>query len=154
MQEEKVTVVVDDEDDFEQIEVEENEEIEEPVNSDIPQDMLIFIQQSVSKSKRQTIAYTDKRIAQVNERLSKHSEQLDNHEERIEGMERVIEAMASGKVQAVKVGGNKEEKPERSGVLDHTLGTIGDIAHGVVDTAAFLCESVIDLATLGKARRQ
>lgn len=153
MQEDKVKVVVDVGDDFEEIDIEENDENEEPVNSDIPQDMLIFIQQSVSKSKRQSIAYTDKRIAQVNERLAKHSETLDNHAERIEGIERVVEAMATGKVQAVSMEGNKE-KPERSGVLDHTLGTIGDIAHGVVDTAAFLCESVIDLATLGKARRQ
>lgn len=153
MQEDKVKVVVDVGDDFEEIDIEENDENEEPVNSDIPQDMLIFIQQSVSKSKRQSIAYTDKRIAQVNERLAKHSETLDNHAERIEGLERVVEAMATGKVKAVSVDGEKE-KPERNGVLDHTLGTVGDIAHGVVDTAAFLCEAVIDLATLGKARRQ
>lgn len=153
MQEDKVKVVVDVGDDFEEIDIEENDENEEPVNSDIPQDMLIFIQQSVSKSKRQSIAYTDKRIAQVNEKLAKHSETLDNHAERIEGLERVVEAMATGKVKAVSVDGEKE-KPERKGILDHTLGTVGDIAHGVVDTAAFLCESVIDLATLGKARRQ
>ena len=152
MQEDKVKVVVDVGDDFDDIEDGEIVENEGVVNSDIPEELQIFMQELALKTTQQCRAYTDKRIKQINKRVSAHDELLDNHAERIEGLERVVEAMATGKVKAVSVDGEKE-KPERNGVLDHTLGTVGDIAHGVVDTAAFLCEAVIDLATLGKARR-
>lgn len=42
---------------------------------------------------------------------------------------------------------------KQPGVIDNTLGTVGNVLHGVVDTAAFLAESAVDLITFGKAKR-
>lgn len=43
----------------------------------------------------------------------------------------------------------KEEK----GIVGKTLGAIGSVAHGIIDTAAFVLESTVDLVTLGNARK-
>lgn len=155
MAEERVTVEVNDDEDFEEIEGAEIEENEGVSELTAEEQLDIIMQKCVSTSVQKANAYTNKRINKVKEKLSEHQEILDNHAGRIEGLERVIEGMATGKIQSVAMDGGKDaEKPKREGILDNTLGTIGDVAHGVVDTAAFLCEAVIDLATLGKARRQ
>lgn len=39
------------------------------------------------------------------------------------------------------------------GIIGKTLGAIGSVAHGVIDTAAFVLESAVDLVTLGNARK-
>lgn len=154
MAEERVTVEVNDDEDFEEIEGEEIEENEGVSELTAEQQLDIIMQKCVSTSVQKANAYTNKRINKVKEKLSEHQDILDNHAGRIEGLERVIEGMATGKIKSVAMDGGEAEKPKREGILDNTLGTIGDVAHGVVDTAAFLCEAVIDLATLGKARRQ
>lgn len=42
---------------------------------------------------------------------------------------------------------------EEKGIIGKTLGAIGSVAHGVIDTAAFVLESAVDLVTLGNARK-
>lgn len=42
---------------------------------------------------------------------------------------------------------------QQKGVIGKTLGAIGSVAHGVIDTAAFVLESAVDLVTLGNARK-
>lgn len=153
-EQEKTTIELEDEDmSFDDIE----EEVEE---SKSPSDSLQkFMNEAIDKAKKQSIAYTDKRISQVNEKLAKHQELLESHTnaittqaESIANLEKVVQGLATGNVKAVALGETAEPK-KPANLLDATLGTVGGVAHGVVDTAAFLCESVIDLVTLGRARR-
>lgn len=128
------------------------DDIEEGTSEDSKDGLEKFMADAIEKARKQSIAYTDKRIAQVNEKLAKHQEILDTHTTDIADLKKVVEGMATGKVQAVAFSG-ESEAPKHKNILDATLGTVGGVAHGVIDTAAFLCESVIDLVTLGRARR-
>jgi hypothetical protein len=115
-------------------------------------DFEAILKASVEKAKKQSMAYTDTRIEQVNQKLLIHQQTLEAHTTSITNIEQVLEAMVKGgNVQAIPLNA-VEKKPK--GILDVALGTVGGVLHGVVDTAAFICESAVDLVTLGRARRQ
>lgn len=142
-EQEKTTVELNDE---------ENLDFDDEVGtSDV--DFETLVKASVEKAKKQSIAYTDKRIQQVNEKLAQHQQMLEAHNSRIENIEKVVEALASGGNVSVLPAPQAGNQPQSKNLLDVTLGTVGGILHGVVDTAAFICESAVDLVTLGKARR-
>jgi uncharacterized protein YjgD (DUF1641 family) len=156
MAKEEVTTIemddgIDDFDDLED-EMEESEEF----------DVQAMIDASVQKAKKQANAYTDQRISKVNEKISKlHSMITETQEstkantEAIENLTKVVEALAKGqKVSAADLSQAQETAKKNPGILDSTLGAVGGVLHGVVDTAAFLLESTVDLVTLGRARRQ
>lgn len=74
--------------------------------------------------------------------------------------EAVVRAMArlEGKdvsqlIEDVKPVDSAPQIHEEKGIVGKTLGAIGSVAHGVIDTAAFVLESAVDLVTLGNARK-
>lgn len=85
--------------------------------------------------------------AELLEKLEKNSKGMLKALSRIDNKavvttEDVIDAVESD---------NTEEK--KRGVIGTTLGAVGSVAHGIVDTCAFVLESTIDLVTLGNARK-
>jgi hypothetical protein len=154
----KTTVEVDEDLDFDDA-VDEDEEVEE---TEI--DFEALIKETAIKAKKQAMKYTDTRIAEINEKLEIHQKTLEAHTTSIVNLE---QQMAQA-IEALKAFGVAAPTPEQAlalaqaaqqtgqqpkGILDTVFGTVGGVLHGVVDTAAFLCESVVDLVTLGKARR-
>ena len=92
--------------------------------------------------------------------LKKMNSTLKNHDSRITNLEKqqkvILEELAkiSGKdLTPAEVEKAIAEIDDRN-VLDKTLGAVGGVLHGVVDTAAFVLESTVDLVTLGRAKRE
>ena len=92
--------------------------------------------------------------------LKKVNSTLKDHDSRITAVEKqqkvILEELAkiSGKdLTEAEVEKAIAEMDDRN-VLDKTLGAVGGILHGVVDTAAFVLESTVDLVKLGRAKRE
>lgn len=131
------------------------------------------IQAMLSKFSEQSKNYVDHRLLKIKDDMKRQNELND---ERFAEMEKTINhhtslltdianatpisvqqipaQIKSGAEEAHSTGMSSKPKSNPVGnILDTTLGTVGGVLHGVVDTTAFLLESIVDLATLGKARR-
>lgn len=163
------TTVVEIEDGVEDLEFDEEVETSAPqndvVDNDVDDDNIEiddtlqqFMNDAIDKAKKQSTAYTDKRIEKVNKTLASHKRILDTHTDEINELKSNFEELAKGNVVYAQLEDAPQEdtgvKGKAMGVVDTVFGTVGGVLHGVVDVAAFVCESTIDLVTLGKARKQ
>lgn len=107
-------------------------------------DQIANILAELSKGNKQILS----QVSNIDKRFDSLTKKVDNHEERITKIEKCL--------QQAPVSTEIEEEGEKSGVdsfLDATFGTIGHIGHTIVDTVAFVAESVVDIITLGRAKR-
>ncbi len=151
--------------DFDEIE----EEIPTQSSSMSVEDFDQKLQELVAKNKKQTEAYIDHRLAKVDDRLKTHAQLLEKHDARLDAIDETLkshneilldmqkERGEEPRARVVKPQATTQEQLETQSknpnILDMTLGTVGGVLHGVVDTAAFILESTVDLITLGRARR-
>lgn len=154
--EEKTVIDLDDDDlDFDDAIAEEESADENKNEVELDDTLLALIATSVEQSRKQAIAYTDKRIEKVNQTLVAHKQLIEGNTSRLDNLEKVVEGFATGNVSVVsaQVVDPSAEPQEPPGIIDNIFGTIGGVLHGVVDTVAFVAESAVDLVTFGKARR-
>lgn len=122
------------------------------------------IQAMLKHNHEQALNYIDIRFTKMNDELKTYGEKIESNTSRIDTLEKTVAKQnefirkavgATGGVVPPEFDPTQQagESADNKGIIDTTLGTVGNVAHGLVDTAAFLCESVIDLVTLGKARR-
>lgn len=115
-------------------------------------DQRAFIQQCIAEATAQERAYVDKVLKSVNKRL-------DDHDHRIKNLEKMVHNLSDApapvmaKAQSRKLKQDHDEQTGLDRILDATFGTAGRALHAIVDATAYIAESVIDLATLGRARR-
>lgn len=93
------------------------------------------------------IAKFEGRLDTVESTIDSHGSRLDSVEEELRKLAEILE-QESGLPETETVA---NQPP--TGVFNQTLGVVGDVLHSVVDTAAFILESAVDLATLGRAKR-
>lgn len=161
-------------DDINEDEVETKTEESEVSMSKVDQQ----IEELIAKSKAQSTAYVDQRLAQVDDKLKKQAQTLEKHSERLDTIDSVLtshteilkqihlaqKASSQGAsmpnpdtdpvLQAQqKQTAQAQSHPAGMNIIDTTLGTVGGVLHGVVDTTAFILESAVDLVTLGRARK-
>jgi len=158
--EEEDVVNVNDEDfdidEDEDIEVVDGDEHDDDENEDGESgerfDQSAFIRQCVADATAEQKAYVDKVMKSVNKRL-------DDHDHRIKNLEKMVHNLSDApapvmaKAQSRKLKQDHDEQTGLDRILDATFGTAGRALHAIVDATAYIAESVIDLATLGRARR-
>lgn len=112
------------------------------------QDLNAMIAKAMQESLAPVINQMDTQFKAINERI-------DLHEKRLERLEALPQSAAAA-VQAIEqVRETNANKPGAlDSALDMTFGTAGKVLHGVLDTASYLGSCVIDLATLGRAKRK
>lgn len=126
------------------------------------------ISQIQERIKKQQLAIDDhtRRISAVEESINTHASEIEGIVTQQDQMMKLIESMQTTQASSDPQPQTQQTNPNAyqqahhhvygqpsKGVIDNTLGTVGGVAHGIIDTAAFLCESVIDLVTFGKAKR-
>lgn len=161
-------------DDIEDDEIEDDEVVvlEDADNPEIPETPQSF-ETMLASYKEQSNNYVDLRLLKITRAMKKREEEVDTRFEQIEStldahaklFKDIAEATpitvqqipASIQQQQATAQAEQEHPTEKpnpvTGIVNGTLGTAGKLLHGVVDTAAFVLESVVDLVTLGKARR-
>lgn len=144
-------VVIDFDEEINSLQTEEENEQKTSFNNDF--------QTILKRYKEQTMNYVDQRISKVESKLNDHENRLQNVEKRLNEQGKVLQSILEEnekelfvQLQDIQLQEN-QFKQKNPNILDQTLGTIGNVAHGLVHTAAFVLESVIDLATLGRAKR-
>lgn len=167
------TVEIDDLDEFEELE-------EETVSQPAPKqpkkrpvsaqqqtvsvsvdDLSKMIELSVSKSiapLAESISELQEQVTDIQHTIKKHGRAIVKlqNQEVIDMPVNQLEAPASAETPATTNAQESVPAPqqtEKRGVIDATLGTVGGLLHGVIDTAAFVLESTVDLVTLGRAKR-
>lgn len=88
----------------------------------------------------------------INAQLKQMSARIDDHDHRIVNLEKTVANLSGIKAPAGKKAAVAEESTGLDKFLDVTLGTAGRMGHAVVDTVAFVGESIVDIVTLGRAR--
>lgn len=128
------------------IDVDEIVNSEKPVKmvEDEPETMEDFIEKAMARQEKT-----------INETMKLVNKRFDVHDKRISTLEKQQEEILNAL--AINVSDAKiinENEPDNRNVLDKTLGAVGGVMHGIVDTAAFVLESTVDLVTLGRAKRE
>lgn len=149
--------------DFDDIDENEGVIVAEGVNDD---DVSPAIAAMLLRFKEQNTNYVDIQLGKVVQMVQAQTVVLEQHDTRMSDMEQLLEqhtlilkSMSSTSMGAVDtvVDESTDNKQQTgnpvTGVVCGVLGTVGGVLHTVVDTAAFLLESTVDLVTFGKARR-
>ena len=118
---------------------------------DEPLDVDDYIEQAVQRQTRVIKA----NYKAIEKRVDAHDERITTLEKNQAIILKKVNALSKGAVDVDDIDSvdDKDELDDRN-ILDKTLGTVGNILHGVVDTAAFVLESTVDLVTLGRAKRE
>lgn len=120
-------------------ELEDFEVEEENPDEAIDEELEAYIEDVVN----QAISGAMKSVSDRFESLEKH---VGDHDHRLMNLEKLVDNLRVGTPVI-----HEQVKP-MDRVLDMTLGTAGRAAHAALDAVAFVGESIIDIATLGRAK--
>lgn len=124
----------------------------------------------LSRFKQQNTSYVDMQMTKIVDMVKVQNVVIEEHDARITSMQDaltrhadILESLSSATSSAPSASASTEpvssasEQPAQrmnsGSVIGSTLGAVGGVLHTVVDTAAFILESAVDLATFGRARR-
>lgn len=166
--EEKIVVEIeDDEFDFDEDEVVDETVDEKPKakkkSSTITDDLreaIVEIVNEETKDIRDEQAKIAKRVDKLGNALKQQAQVQKTLKTQNEAVLKAMSRLDGVNVDELTKNDNPENSKDESievkedkGIIGKTLGAIGGVAHGIIDTAAFVLESAVDLVTLGNARK-
>ncbi len=112
---------------------------------DEPETLEDFIEKAMARQQKTV----NTALKSINKRVNEHDKRISKVEQQQEEIMKAL-SLNSKTSKAIDEDGNADDNRN---VFDKTLGAVGGVMHGIVDTTAFILESAVDLVTLGRAKR-